>query len=268
MKRIIRAMYLWIIKERVREVISFLCILVIAFHLSSCATSPSRDNINRAKSHNKLGSSYLNNAQYHEAFSEFRKSIKLNPDKKETLNYLGYLSMRFKEYDDAIVYYKKAISIDPDYSEAKNNLGVSYAEIGKWDDAIRYFDAALSNPAYETPEMAYANKGYVLYLKADYINAEKVLKEALMRNRMFPLASYVLGLVYAKLDNDSAAIEEFKKAIGLAPDYAEAHMDLAKTYLRSGSKAKALKHFEAVLEYDDNPLRIREASDNINRLKY
>ena len=78
----------------------------------------------------------------------------------------------------------------------------------------------------------------------------------------------MLGLIYTKLDNDDAAIEEFKKAIGQAPGYVEAHMDLAKTYLRSGNKAKALKHFEAVLELDTNPLRLREASDQISRLKY
>jgi Tfp pilus assembly protein PilF len=176
--------------------------------------------------------------------------------------------MRFKKYDEAISYYKKAISIDPDYSEAMNNLGVTYAETGNWDEAVTYFDSALANPMYETPESAYANKGYVLYMKGDYINAERAVKEALIINRLFPMASYVLGLVYTKLDNDDAAIEEFKKAIGLAPDYVEAHMDLAKTYLRSGNKAKALKHFEAVLDLDNNTLRLREALDHISRLKY
>jgi len=235
---------------------------------SSCASSPSRENFNSFEFHYKLGASYIENGQFNDAFMEFQKAIKLNPRSKETLNYLGYLSTRFKKYDEAISYYKKAISIDPDYSEAMNNLGVTYAETENWDEALTYFDSALSNPMYETPERAFANKGYVLYMKGDYINAERAVKEALIRNRLFPLASYVLGLIYTKLDNDDAAIEEFKKAIGMAPGYVEAHMELAKTYLRSGYRAKALKHFEAVLENDNNPLRLREASDQISRLKY
>jgi type IV pilus biogenesis/stability protein PilW len=263
-----RAFKLGAISDRKGMIIAFLCAVMTTFLVSSCATAPSRDNMNKAESHTKLGSSYLDNGQVNEAFTEFQKAIKLNPRSTKTLNYLGYLSMRFKKYDEAISYYKKAISIDPDYSEAMNNLGVTYAETGNWDEAVTYFDSALANPMYETPESAYANKGYVLYMKGDYINAERAVKEALIINRLFPMASYVLGLVYTKLDNDAAAIEEFKKAIGLAPDYVEAHMDLAKTYLRSGNKAKALKHFEAVLDLDNNTLRLREASDHISRLKY
>ncbi|UCH80149.1 MAG: tetratricopeptide repeat protein [Nitrospiraceae bacterium] len=268
MIHMLQSLALLIIKGKIHQILTFLFTVVIAFYLSSCSTAPSRGDVSRAETHHRMGSSYMDNGQYNEAFVEFKKALEFNPDKKETLNYLGYLNMRFKEYDKAVVYFKKAISIDPGYAEAMNNLGVTYAEIGKWDEAIRYFDAALSNPVYETPEMAYANMGYVYYLKGDYINAEKVIKEALMRNNLYPMASYVLGLVYTKLENDDAAIEEFKKAIGLAPDYAEAHMDLAKTYLRSGSRAKALKHFEAVLEHDDNPLRLREASEYISGLKY
>lgn len=241
------------------------CFILIVY---SCASGPSRENLDSAESHHRLGVSYLENGQVNKAFMEFQKAIELNPGKKGTLNYLGYLSMRLKKYDEAISYYKKAISIDPDYSKALNNLGITYAEMGNWDESVKYFDSALSNPMYETPEMAFTNKGYVLYMKGDYDQAERAVKEALIINRLIPKAFYVLGLVYTKLDNDDAAIEEFIKAIGLVPDYIEAHMDLAKTYLRSGNKAKALKHFEAVLEYDNNPLRLREASDHISRLKY
>jgi type IV pilus assembly protein PilF len=249
-------------------IIPFLFSICCMLLFSSCASTPSREKMNSADTHIKLGSSYLENGQFNDAFMEFQKAIKLNPRSKETLNYLGYLSTRFEKYDEAISYYKKAISIDPDYSEAMNNLGVTYAETENWDEALTYFDAALSNHMYDTPESAFANKGYVLYMKGDYSNAERAVKEALIKNRLFPLASYVLGLIYTKLDDDDAAIEEFKKAIGLAPGYAEVHMELAKTYLRSGNKAKALKHFEAVLENDKNPLRLREASDQISRLKY
>ena len=254
--------------DRKGVIISFLCAVITAFLVASCASTPSREDINRAESYAKLGTSYLENGQLNESFMEFQKAMELNPHSTKTLNYLGYLSMRFKKYDEAVNYYKKAISLDPAYAEAMNNLGVTYAEMEEWDEAVNYFDSALSNPMYETPETAFANKGYVLYMKGDYNNAEEAVKEALILNRQFPRASYVLGLVYTKLDNDNAAIEEFKKAIGLAPEYAEAHMELAKTYLRAGNNAKALKHFEAVLDYDNNPLRLREASDHISRLKY
>jgi Tfp pilus assembly protein PilF len=215
-----------------------------------------------------MGSSYLNSGQLNKAFIEFQKAIKLNPKNKETLNYLGYISARFKNYDEAISFYRRAISIDSNYSEAINNLGVIYAEIENWDDAIKHFKAALTNPVYSSPALAYSNMGYAYYKKGDYQNAEKALGEALIRNPVSPRALYISGLVYMALGNEKTAIEEFKKAIGIFPDYVDVHWELAKAYLKSGKKAKALKHFKVVVEKDDNTVRSREASEYIQRLKY
>jgi type IV pilus biogenesis/stability protein PilW len=247
--------------------LNILCFVIFSLLFSGCAT-PTLEEIKNAEAHNKLGYSYLSSGRLNEAFIEFQKALKLNPKNKETLNYLGYISARFNKYDDAIAYYKKAISIDPNYSEAMNNLGVVYLDLKNWDEAIKYFKAALSNPLYHTPERAYSSMGYAYYQKGDYRNAEKALKEALIRNPVFPLAMYTLGLVYVKLGDEEAAIEEFKKAIGIVSDFVDAHWELAKVYLSTGQRAKALKHFRVVVEKDENKERRREALKYIERLKY
>ena len=121
------------------------CLLSICCMLlfSSCASTPSSDKINSAESHMKLGSSYLENEQFNEAFTEFQKAIKLNPRSKETLNYLGYLSTRFKKYDEAILYYKKAISIDPDYADAHYNLAIVLRKLDKPKQAREHYQKAV-----------------------------------------------------------------------------------------------------------------------------
>jgi hypothetical protein len=48
----------------------------------------------------------------------------------------------------------------------------------------------------------------------------------------------------------------------------DVHWELAKAYLKSGKKAKALKHFKVVVEKDINTVRSREASEYIQGLKY
>jgi len=245
-----------------------LCFIFFLCLLSSCASAPKAEDIKKAETLNNLGTAYLNDGKLNEAFVEFQKALALNPRNKETLNYLGYISTRFRKYDDAISYYNKAISIDPNYAEAVHNLGVTYADMEAWDEAIKYFKAALSNPVYSTPAQAYSNLGYAYYRKGDFVNAEKSLREAMMRNPVFPMATYILGLVYVETNNDKSAIEEFKKAIGVVPDYADAHWELAKIYLRTGQKARALKHFEVVAEKDTNTARRREALIYIQQLKY
>jgi type IV pilus assembly protein PilF len=236
--------------------------------LFSCASAPTVEDIKKAETFKNLGSAYLNDGQINEAFTEFQKALALNPNNKETLNYLGYISTRFKKYDEAVSYYKRAISVDPNYADAVHNLGATYADMENWDEAIKYFKAALSNPVYSTPAQAYSNLGYAYYKKGDFVNAEKSVRDALLRNPVSPMAMYIHGLIYLETNNDQLAVEEFKKAIGILPDYSDAHWELAKVYLRTGQKARALKHFEVVAERDTNTARRREALIYIEQLKY
>ena len=245
-----------------------LCFLFSVLFLSACAAVPAQEDIKKADAYNKLGSIYLSKGQLNEAFVKFQTALSLDPKNKETLNYLGYISTRFNKYDEAVSYYKRAISVDPNYSVAINNLGVTYVEIENLDEAIKHFKAALNNPVYRTPDRAYSNMGYAYYKQGKYAEAENALREALVRNPVFPRAMYILGLIYTKLGNKKAAIKEFKKAIGIWPEYMDAHWEIAKAYFKSGEKAKALKHFTVVAEKDNNIARSREASEYIERLKY
>ncbi len=244
-----------------------LCSLFFVLFFSACATTESPKDPQKAEAFTKLGYAYLKNGQLNEAFIEFQKSIESNPSNKEALYYLGLISTKFNKYDDAISYYNRAISVDPRYSDAKNSLGVAYAELGKWDEAIKQFKDALSNPIYRTPAQAYSNIGYVYYKKGEYSKAEESLEEALLRNPVLIRAFYVLGLVYVEVHDNEAAIEAFGKAIGIMPDYFDAHWELAKAYHRSGESDKALEHFKVVAERDVNLERIKEALEYIEHLQ-
>jgi type IV pilus biogenesis/stability protein PilW len=239
--------------------------LLILF--SACASTITEEDRSKTEFHNKLGVSYLTNGQLNEAYVEFQKALKLDPDNKDTLKELGYISARFGKYDEAISYYKQAISLDPDYSDALNNLGVVYIDIENWDEAIRNFKAALSNPVYSTPEKAYSSMGYAYYKKGDFVEAKKALEEALIRNPIFSPALYTLGLVHIELDDDKSAIAEFKKVVGIIPGHVDAHWELANAYLRVGDSAKALEHFTIVVENENNTRRSREASEYIDLFK-
>lgn len=243
----------------------FLCAALL---FTGCASAPGTEDMKSAEAHNTLGSSHLSRGELNDAYIEFQKALKLNPQNKETLLYLGFISTKFRKYDEAISYYKRALAVDPHYSEAMNNLGTVYVENGKWDDAIRYFEGALKNPTYSTPEMAYSNLGYAYYMQGKYEKAEQVLRDALIRNPVFQRAMYFLGLVYQKTDRDDAAVDQLLRLIGLAPDDIDAHWELANIYLRKGMNAKALKHFRVVAEKDDRTDRIRKAAEEIERLKY
>jgi Tfp pilus assembly protein PilF len=225
------------------------------------------ENIKQAETHNKMGASYISEGKINEAYTEFQKAILLDPKNKESLNQLGYLSALFKKYDDAISYYRRAIASDPGYSDAMNNLGVAYLELENWDEAIKCFKSALNNPLYHSPEKALLSMGYAYYKKGEYSKAENYLKEALLRNPVFPIAYYTLGLVYVKYGDDKTAIDEFQKAIDIMPNYMDAHWEVANAYRRLDLNEEALKHFKIIAEKDTDIKRSREALQYMELLK-
>jgi len=248
----------------------FVCVLYSLFcvlFFSACATVNDTEKTKQVETYSKMGDSYLSSGKPTEAYTEFQKAILLDPNNKEALNRLGYISALFRKYNEAISFYQRAIKADPNFSEAIFNLGVVYLEVENWDEAVKCFRAALNNPLYASPEKAYLSMGYAYYKKGEYPKAEDSIKEALLRNPVFPMANYTLGLVYVKNKDNMAAIEEFKKAVGIMPDYMDAHWELANAYLRTGEKGEALKHFRIIAGKDSDIKRSREALEVIELLK-
>jgi len=248
---------------------SLLCVLTLflpVMLVTSCATTPNKEDSITAEAHFKLGVSYISKGELTEASIEFRKALKLNRKHKESLHALGFVNTRFGKYDEAISYYKQAISIDPNYSESMNSLGVAYMETEKPDEAVKYFNMALNNPFYTTPEKPYSNIALLYYKKGDYQGAEEAVNKALVRNPNTPVAIYIKGLLYLKEGDDEAAMKKFTKALTIEPAYLEARWELAKAYVRSGEQDKAVEHFKIIAEQAENSAIGKEALEYIKLL--
>lgn len=71
------------------------------------------------------------------------------------------------------------------------------------------------------------------------------------------------GLQYASERNYEKALEAFKEAIRLKPDFASAHLNLGLTYLDLGNKAAALEEYKILQNLD--PERAKRLSNKIYR---
>ncbi len=65
-----------------------------------------------------------------------------------------------------------------------------------------------------------------------------------------PETYFNLGNAYIDKGNKQKAIELFKKAIGLRPEYLKAHYTICKTYAEIGDKKNAYKELEIVKKMD------------------
>jgi Tfp pilus assembly protein PilF len=114
----------------------------------------------------------------------YKQSIDVHPT-AEAHTFLGWTYSFQGALDEAIDECRKAIVVDPDFGNPYNDIGAYLIEMGRLDDAIPWLERATRAPRYEAPHYPHFN----------------------------------LGRVYVAKEMYNRAIEEFKNAIELEPEY-------------------------------------------------
>jgi tetratricopeptide (TPR) repeat protein len=117
-------------------------------------------------------------------------------------------------WEEAIDAYRRVVAIDPTYAAAWNNLGLLLHRMGKHDEAHAAYAAALQH---------------------DVGCAE---------------AAYNLGSLSEDRADVAAAMQWYRRALEMSPDYADAHFNLAGALARGGRGDEAVAHWQRYLELD------------------
>ena len=133
------------------------------------------------------------------------------------------------------------------YSEVRNNLGVNYLEMKRWDDAILQLKMVTEDIFYHNQDTAVVNLGLAYLGKGDYTQALSTFRSALAAYPRDPRVRLNLGRVYFALDKVELAIGEFRRAVELNKEYANAHYNLALAYLKAKDSAAAATAFNEVI---------------------
>ncbi|HEV7868273.1 MAG TPA: tetratricopeptide repeat protein [Chthoniobacteraceae bacterium] len=144
------------------------------------------------------------------AREDFQRVLNLVPGNLPTMINLGLLEYRTKQYGEAERQMKKVIQTNIESGLGWLILGVIYYDQNKLDAAL----GALSQAVFLEPKDARAH--------------------------------HYLGVTIGRKGWYSGAEDEMRKAIALAPDYAEAHFNLAVFYLQRSPPAVELarRHYQ------------------------
>ncbi|MCJ8151506.1 tetratricopeptide repeat protein [Shinella sedimenti] len=89
------------------------------------------------------GIAYERLKEWDKAEPNFRKSLELNPDQPQVLNYLGYSWVDMnRNLDEGLDMIRKAVSLKPDDGYIVDSLGWAYYRLGRFDDAVAELERA------------------------------------------------------------------------------------------------------------------------------
>ncbi|MDI6753926.1 MAG: tetratricopeptide repeat protein [Thermodesulfobacteriota bacterium] len=201
----------------------------------------------KATIHLRMGYQNLQEGDSTSALRELLLAEKFNPKDPEVQFGLGWAYSAKGRFLQALEHFRQTLVLDPKFTEAKNAMGATYLEMGKWDEAIQEFEAVLKDILYMTPFYVLNNIGWAHYKKGDRPKAIEYYKKAVAMKPDFGLAYYNLGLAYKNNQQTEEAIAAMRSALAQAPNFLEAHFQLGLLYFNSGRRAEARKSFEEVV---------------------
>lgn len=222
--------------------------------LWGCATKPPPrpEDRNLAASHYNLGVAYFDAGNFRQAFTELTKAVELAPSNPAYHNALGMALMFNGQLDEAMKEFEESLRVDERFSEAKNNLASAYLLKGDLQKARSLYLEVLKDPFYPTPHFIYFNLGNIYEREGKFEEAIGQYKRALDIRIDYADAHNSLGLLYLRQGKMDLAIEELTEATRLSPKTALYHRNLGTAYLQAGRRKEARREFERVLQLEPN----------------
>jgi len=137
--------------------------------------------------------------------------------------------------------------LDPNNVDIQLSLGDLYMAQDNLDKAIKtYCDAISADPL---NFLTYAKAGLALWEK-DYLEEAIVaFHKSIEINPDFEISQNNLGVVYLDGYGDpKTALEYFKNAVNINPNYTLAHFNIARSYQAIGNKSLAAEHYQITMD--------------------
>ncbi len=177
------------------------------------------------------------------------------PNSPSAYSLRGSIEMRMSQFTDAIASYSRAVKLDP--GDPDGHLGLAEAQFGAGmnKEANASFEAAIQRfPRSSNLRVQYA---LILLKEAEAgdtpaeARAEQLLRSALTLDRSLSKAHYQLGNLALKSGRADEALPHLEEAARLAPNMAEGHFALSRTYRRLGRPEAAAHEMELYQKLKD-----------------
>jgi Tfp pilus assembly protein PilF len=197
-----------------------------------------------------------------------REALKEFPDSSPLWLALGIAQMGDGKSDDARQSFERALELDPRSAPALAYLGSTYGERGQYAEAASFYERSLA---------AAPNSAVPYYLAADALlkepevdapRVEKYLSRAVELEPDFASAHMALAKLYVRGERWTEAATAFERVTRLDPESAEAHYQLGRVYVRLKRGSDAQRELDAFKQLSEAQKEKRETDrrDLLRRL--
>ena len=177
----------------------------------------------------------FNKNEYGIAEYAFLQILNTKPDFADIQNKMGIIYNQTNRLELAVKAFEKAIELNPRYTEASLNLAVTLSDRGNYEKAREVFEKAAhfaEKPGVPPPDKAKVTKPAV-----DPFVKGKLADEHRRVGKLY----YDMGLL-------DEAVDEYRKALRLAPTFADIITQLGIALRDQGKHNEAIKEFNRAIE--------------------
>jgi type IV pilus assembly protein PilF len=168
-----------------------LTIPALLLMLAAAATAQQREpppdpKFTAARANAELAIAYLKQNDVVTAREKIEKALIQNPRDASVQTSAGLVYERLQQSDEADRHYSAALRLEPHNADMQNAYAVFECRRGRYAEAQKLFEEAARNPAYKTPEVAFANAGVCARGSGNLTRAEELFRKALALRGDFP----------------------------------------------------------------------------------
>lgn len=213
------------------------------------------------------GMDAFNKGDYKTAESVFHRILSVNPRFADIQNKLGIIYNQTNRLELAAKAFEKALESNPGYTEASLNLAITYSDLGQYEKAREVFERAARFSKEQSSDVDPFIKGKLAneHLKIGNIYIDlKLLDEAIdefqKALRLAPTFADIitqLGIAYREKGQYDEAIKQFNRAKEVRPAFIPARIHLGLTYYSRGFYGLAEEEWQEALKIDPNNAAVR-----------
>lgn len=169
----------------------------------------------------------------------------------------AYEQLEALEYDGALAALDMAEESGENKALIARARGIACMGLAEYEEALQYFNECLSYSDWQIDELDYDVNYYMAdaYEKLnDYISAAQTYTAIIDLKEKEVLAHYRRGVDYLLLNDHDAALEDFNRALTLAPDDYDLRIEVAGRLSESGYEEEGQRYLEDFLAEKEKKL--------------